>query len=479
MIQPDSSAARPGINDLALSRNNRSTDVLGDNPAANFDALDLKRASAVSNRTGPLAWAKKGLRSLYVQVLVAIAAGCLVGWLAPEWGVAMKPLGDGFIKLVKMMIGPIIFATVVCGIGALGDLRKVGRVGLKALIYFEVLTTFALVIGLVVVNLIKPGVGIHANAAALDASSIQTYTAAAQHLTTVDFILNIIPKTFVDAFVSGEILQVLCVGILFGAALSMMGKNSTPIVSLMHHITDALMKIIGLIMKLAPFAAFGAMGFTIGKFGVGSIVQLLGLLACVYLTCLGFIFIVLAGIMRLNGFSLWKFLRYIREELLLVLGTSSSESALPRMLIKMQRMGCEKSVVGLVLPTGYSFNLDGTSIYLTMAAVFVAQATDTPLSLAQQIGLLVILLLTSKGAAAVTGGGFVTLSATLASVGTVPVAGLTLLLGIDRFMSEARAITNLIGNGVATLFIASWEKALDRDKAHAALNDPAAHELGD
>jgi aerobic C4-dicarboxylate transport protein len=430
-----------------------------------------------SGRSGILSFLAGRLRSLYVQVLIAIALGCLLGWLEPTWGVALKPLGDGFIKLIKMMIGPIIFTTLVSGIGALGDLRKVGRVGLKSLLYFELLTTLALVIGLVVVNLIKPGAGIHADPHSLGTEALKSYTSAAQHGSTVDFLLHIIPQTFVDAFVSGELLQVLLVAIFFGAALSMLGSKAAPLLALIHDASAAFMKIIGMIMKLAPIAAFGAMGFTIGKFGVGSLIQLAGLLLCVYLTCAGFIFIVLAAIMRLNGFSLWKFLRYIREELLLVLGTSSSESALPRMLLKMERMGCEKSIVGLVLPTGYSFNLDGTSIYLTMAAVFVAQATDTPLSIGQQIAMLLILLLTSKGAAAVTGGGFVTLSATLASLGTVPVAGLTLLLGIDRFMSEARAITNLIGNGVAVLFIANWERSLDRDKANAVLNDPAAHEL--
>lgn len=424
-------------------------------------------------------WLKRALGSLYIQVLIAIVLGCLLGWFEPKWGVAMKPLGDGFIKLVKMMIGPIIFTTVVAGIGVLGDLKKVGRVGLKALLYFEVVTTLALIIGLVVVNLIKPGVGIHANPATLDTKAIESYTTTAAHQSTVEFILKIIPQTFVDAFVSGEILQVLLVAVLFGAALSLMGVKGEPLINLTHDISSAFMKIIGMIMKLAPIAAFGAMGFTIGKFGVGSILQLLGLLGCVYFTCFGFVFLVLGGIMRWNGFSLWKFLRYIREELLLVLGTSSSESALPRMLIKMERMGCQKDIVGLVLPTGYSFNLDGTSIYLTMAAVFVAQATDTPLTIAQQIGMLFILLLTSKGAAAVTGGGFVTLSATLVSVAHVPVAGLTLLVGVDRFMSEVRAITNLIGNGVATLFIANWENALDRQQANKVLNDPAAHELGD
>jgi aerobic C4-dicarboxylate transport protein len=420
----------------------------------------------------------KVLRSVYVQVLVAIVAGCILGWLAPEWGVAVKPLGDGFIKLMKMMIGPIIFSTVVCGISALGDLRKVGRVGLKAILYFEVITTMGLLLGLAVVNFFKPGAGISARAETLQTSEISVFAESAKRLSSTDFLLNIIPKTFVDAFVSGETLQVLCVAILFGAALSSMGRKAAPVVSLLHDLSEAFLRIIGFIMKLAPFAAFGAMGFTVGKFGVGTLAQLLKLLGCVYLTCAGFVFLVLAAVMRLTGLSLLKFMRFIREEILLVLGTSSSESALPRMLVKMEKLGCEKSVVGLVIPTGYSFNLDGTSIYLSMAAVFVAQATETPLSFESQLGLLGLLLLTSKGAAAVTGGGFVTLSATLGALGTVPVSGLALLLGVDRFMSEARAVTNLIGNGVATIFIAHWESALNHGQARSALDAPSEHDLG-
>lgn len=419
----------------------------------------------------------RALRSLYVQVLIGITLGIILGIVEPVWGTKLKPLGDAFISLVKMMIAPIIFCTVVTGIGALGDLKKVGRVGLKAIIYFEIVTTLALIIGLAVVNVVKPGAGMNVDPSTLDMKDIKVYTEAATHQSTMEFVLNIIPKSYVSAFVSGEILQVLLIAILSGAALSMMGQKGKPVLDLLHTASTAFMKIIGMIMHLAPIAAFGAMAFTIGKYGVGTLVQLLSLLACVYLTCIAFVFLVLGGIMRSIGFSIWKFLRYIREELLLVLGTSSSESALPPMLEKMERLGCDKAVVGLVLPTGYSFNLDGTSIYLTMAAVFVAQATNTPLSLQQQIGVLLILLLTSKGAAAVTGGGFVTLSATLASVKTVPVAGLTLLLGIDRFMSEARAITNLIGNGVATVFIANWEKALDREQAKAVLDTKGPHEI--
>lgn len=413
----------------------------------------------------------RALKSLYIQVIVGIILGCLVGYFSPKTGIALEPIGKGFVNLVKMLIAPIIFLTIVAGIGSLGDLRKVGRVGLKAIVYFEIVTTLALAIGLIVVNLVQPGVGMnaHPGAAAGEAKSHST----------VEFILNIIPTTFVSAFTSGEILQVLLVAILFGSALSLMKEQRNHLVHLIDAASHAFMKIVGIIMKLAPLAAFGAMAFTVGKLGIEKLAQLLGLLACVYLTCIAFIFIVLGLIMRSIGFSLFKFLRYIREEILLVLGTSSSESALPRMLIKMEKLGCEKSVVGLVLPTGYSFNLDGTSIYLTMSAIFIAQATNTPLTLWQQLAILGLLLLTSKGAAAVTGGGLVTLSATLTSIKTVPAAGVDLIFGIDRFMSEARAITNLIGNGVATLFIANWEKALNREHAIAVLNDPGAHDIGE
>lgn len=434
-------------------------------------------AESVGTPPQPVKKRTRWITHLYAQVLIGILAGCLLGWLKPEWGVTLRPLGDGFIKLIKMLIGPIIFTTIVGGIGVLGDLRKVGRVGLKALVYFEVVTTMALIIGMVVVNVVKPGVGIHANPATLDPAGIKNYTAAGANVSMVDLVLNIVPTTFFDAFVSGEILQILFVAILFGTALSLLGARAAPVIHLLQVVFDAFMKIIGLVMHLAPLAAFGAMGFTIGKFGIGSLVQLLGLLVCVYLTCIAFVFIVLGLIMAFAGFSLRRFLLYIREEILLVLGTCSSESALPRMLVKMERLGCEKSVVGLVLPTGYSFNLDGTSIYLTMAAIFIAQATDTPLTLSQQISMLLVFLLTSKGAAAVTGGGFVTLSATLSSIQVVPVSGLTLLLGIDRFMAEIRALTNLIGNGVAVIVVSKWENALDHEQARRVLADPAAYEL--
>ena len=411
-------------------------------------------------------------RSLYAQVLLAIVAGALLGHFQPEFATSLKPLGDAFIKFIKALIAPLIFTTIVAGIGNVGDLRKVGRVGLKALFYFELVTTVALLLGLLVVNLVQPGAGLHANPATLDASSVQNYTASAKHLTIVEFLLGIIPDTFVGAFASGEILPVLLLAVLFGVAMSRLGARGKPVLELVHTIGDAVMGIVALLMKLAPVAAFGAMAFTVGKYGAGSLLSLAKLLGCVYLTCFGFVFVVLGLIVRATGLRLWPLLRYLREELLLVLGTSSSESALPGLLVKLERLGCAKPVVGLVVPAGYSFNLDGTCIYLTMAAIFIAQATDTPLPLAQQFGILGVLLLTSKGAAAVTGGGFVTLAATLAATHTLPVAGLALLIGVDRFMSEARALTNLVGNAVATLVIAKWEGELDLQRAKAELSRP-------
>ena len=415
----------------------------------------------------------KYLRHLYVQVLIAVVLGSLLGHYQPGTGVALQPLGEAFIKLVKMLIGPIVFCAIVSGIGGMRDLHKVGRVGLKALVYFEVLTTLALVIGLLVVNWIQPGAGIHASAADLaagtNAGAVGNYAAAGQKLGTVDFLLNIIPATFGGAFTSGDILQVLLLAILTGIAAAQLGAKAAPFVDLLEVGVKLLMRIVGLLMKLAPLAAFGAMAYTVGKFGVGSLASLAKLMLSVYLTMAVFIVFVLGGVLRLAGFSLWRYLRYIREEIFLVLGTSSSESALPGMFVKMERLGCARSVVGLVLPTGYSFNLDGTCIYLTMAAIFIAQATDTPLTVWQQLGILSILLLTSKGAAAVTGGGFVTLSATLNSTHTVPVSGLSLVIGIDRFMSEGRAITNLIGNGVAVIAVSAWEGELDKKRAHRVL----------
>ena len=409
---------------------------------------------------------------LYLQVLIAIVLGVAVGHFHPGFGESLKPLGDAFIKLIKMLIGPIIFTTVVSGIGGMGDLKAVGRVGLKALIYFEGVTTLALVIGLVVANAFAPGAGMHATAATLDAGAVAQYTKAAQNLTTTQQLLHVIPDTFVGAFVGGEVLQVLAIALLFGVALTSLGKAGHSIIELCHDVSKVFFRIVQIVSRVAPLAAFGAMAFTIGKYGLGSLKSLAGLMACVYLTCFLFVTVVLGTIARACGFSLWKILRYIREELLIVIGTSSSESALPGLMAKMEKAGCRPSVVGVVVPSGYSFNLDGTCIYLTMAALFIAQATDTPLSLGQQLSLLAVLLLTSKGAAGVTGSGFITLAATLAATGTVPVAGMALILGVDRFMSEARAITNFIGNTVATLVIAKWDGALDTSRAQEVLARP-------
>ncbi|MEK7258443.1 MAG: dicarboxylate/amino acid:cation symporter [Pseudomonadota bacterium] len=403
-------------------------------------------------------------KSLYFQVLVAIAIGIILGIIAPESGAAMKPLGDGFIKLIKMIIAPVIFCTVVMGIAGMEDMKSVGKTGGYALLYFEIVSTLALVIGLVVINLVQPGVGMNIDPATLDAGSVATYAATAENQSTVDFLLNVIPTTVVDAFARGEILQVLLFSLFFGFALHAMGEAGKPVFNFIDALSHVLFRIIGYIMKVAPIGAFGAMAFTIGRYGVESLISLGALMLCFYATCLLFVFIVLGLIARLHGFSIWKFVVYIREELAIVLGTSSSESVLPRMIHKMEVVGCRKSVVGLVIPTGYSFNLDGTSIYLTMAAIFLAQATNIPLSLMDQLGLLAVLVLTSKGAAGVTGSGFIVLAATLSATGTVPVAALALVLGIDRFMSEARALTNLVGNGVATIVVAKWCGQLDEKK---------------
>lgn len=407
-------------------------------------------------------------RTLYFRVIVGIILGVALGAFYPSSGEAMKPLGDAFIKLIKMMIAPIVFLTVVVGIAGIGDMKKLGRVGLKALLYFEVVSTIALVIGLIVVRTVQPGAGINATVESLNAGAIQQYTT--QQKTVVEHLLHIIPDTIFGAFSEGDILQVLLIAVLFGVALVIFGERGRPIVKIFDSISHVLFGIIAIIMKAAPIGAFGAMAFTIGKFGVGTLKQLGWLLACVYLTSAFFVFVVLNLIARLHGFSLWKFLKYIKEELLIVLGTSSSESALPRIMVKLEQLGCSKSVVGLVIPSGYSFNLDGTAIYLTIAAIFVAQATNTTLSLYQELEILLILMLTSKGAAAVTGGGFITLAATLSSVGTIPVAGIALLLGVDRFMSEMRSITNLIGNGVATVVVSKWENEFDAERARRVLN---------
>ena len=420
--------------------------------------------------TAALAHRKPIYTHLYVQVLAAILVGIVLGFAYPNLATQMKPLGDAFIKLIRMMIAPIIFATVVAGIAKMGDMKEVGRVGLKALIYFELLTGLALVIGLVVVNVFQPGAGINADPNSIDTRTIQTYTQGAQELHGIDFLLNIIPTTVVNAFATGEILQVLLFSILFGAALSRFGERGRPVVEFIDAVGHALFGVVGIIMRVAPLGAFGAMAFTIGTYGVGTLVSLGKLMAGVYLTSFLFVFVVLGVIAMLTGFSLWRFLVYIKEEIFLVLGTSSSESALPGLMHKLEFAGASRPVVGLVVPTGYSFNLDGTSIYLTMAAIFIAQAFNIQLDLGQQLGILGVLLLTSKGAAAVTGGGFITLAATLASTGTVPVEGLALLLGVDRFMSECRAITNLIGNGVATLVVARWENELDHSRLASVLS---------
>ncbi|KIQ32149.1 C4-dicarboxylate transporter [Variovorax paradoxus] len=410
-------------------------------------------------------------RSLYVQVITAVIIGVLLGYFYPSVGESMKPLGDGFIKLIKMIIAPIIFCTVVVGIAGMEDMKKVGKTGGLALLYFEVVSSIALVVGLVLVNVLKPGVGMNIDPTTLDTKSIAAYTGPGKMTGTVDFILNIIPNTIVDAFAKGEILQVLLIAVLFGFALHRFGGRGTLVFDVIEKGSHVLFGIVNYIMKLAPIGAFGAMAFTIGKYGVGSLFSLGKLMGTFYLTCLLFIFVVLGLIARFHGFSIWKFIKYIKEELLIVLGTSSSESVLPRMMEKMENLGANKTCVGLVIPTGYSFNLDGTSIYLTMAAVFIAQATNTPMTLVQEITLLAVLLLTSKGAAGVTGSGFIVLAATLSAVGHVPVAGLALILGIDRFMSEARALTNLIGNGVATIVVAKWTNELDTERLQAGLNN--------
>lgn len=412
---------------------------------------------------------KKLFSSLYFQVLLAITLGVFLGHVYPELGADMKPLGDGFVKLIKMIIAPVIFCTVVTGIAGMESMKAVGKTGAIALLYFEVVSTIALIIGLCVVNLLQPGAGMNVDPAALDASAISAYAEQAKSQGIIAFLLDIIPGSVIGAFASGNILQVLLFAVLFGFSLHHIGEKGQIIFGVIDSFSKVIFGIINMIMRLAPVGAFGAMAFTIGKYGVGSLVQLGQLIACFYLTCLFFIFIVLCSIAKASGFSILRFISYIREELLIVLGTSSSESVLPRMLDKMEKLGCQKSVVGLVIPTGYSFNLDGTSIYLTMAAIFIAQATNTPLDLFQQITLLVVLLISSKGAAGVTGSGFIVLAATISAVGHLPLAGLALILGIDRFMSEARALTNLIGNGVATVVVAKYCKQLDEKKMDAVL----------
>ena len=411
----------------------------------------------------------KLFKSLYFQVLLAIVAGIILGHFNPSLSTQLKPFGDGFIKLIKMMIAPIIFCTIVTGIAGMQDTKKIGRVGLKALLYFEVVTTIALIVGLLVINLLKPGSGMNVDVATLDAKEATTYISQGKSQTLTDFFLNIIPENIVNAIANNNLLQVLFFSVLIGFALSKIKEKALPLLNVTQSLEDALFSIIKMIMKLAPIGAFGAMAFTIGKYGVGSLSSLGGLMLSFYITCLIFILIVLGGILKLAGYNIFKLLKHIKEELLIVLGTSSSEAALPSLIGKLEKAGCSEPVTGLVIPTGYSFNLDGTSIYLTMAAIFLAQATNTPLDISHQITLLLVLLLTSKGAAGVTGSGFITLAATLPAVGHIPVAAIALILGIDRFMSEGRAIANIIGNAVATVVIAKWEKELDLQTANDVL----------
>ncbi|MBY3063770.1 dicarboxylate/amino acid:cation symporter [Rhizobium laguerreae] len=406
---------------------------------------------------------------LYVQVLAAIAAGILLGHFYPEFGTQLKPLGDAFIKLVKMIIAPVIFLTVATGIAGMSDLQKVGRVAGKAMLYFLTFSTLALIIGLIVANVVQPGAGMNIDPASLDPAAVATFAAKAHEQSIVGFLTNIIPTTIVGAFADGDILQVLFFSVLFGIALAMVGEKSEPVVNFLNALTAPVFKLVAILMKAAPIGAFGAMAFTIGKYGVGSIANLAMLIGTFYVTSLLFVFIVLGAVARYNGFSIVALLRYIKEELLLVLGTSSSEAALPGLMNKMEKAGCKRSVVGLVIPTGYSFNLDGTNIYMTLAALFIAQATGIQLSWGDQILLLLVAMLSSKGAAGITGAGFITLAATLSVVPSVPVAGMALILGIDRFMSECRALTNLVGNAVATIVVARWENELDTVQLAAAL----------
>ena len=406
---------------------------------------------------------KKGklYSDLTFQVGVAIVVGILLGHFAPNLAVEMKPLGDVFIKMIKMVVGPVIFLTVVTGISGVGDMKKVGKVGIKALIYFEVVTTFALGIGLLLVNVINPGKGLNAVAGGTVSAEVAKYASAAHNMTVTEHLMKIVPDNVIGAFASGDLLQILFFSVLFGAALSIMGEAGKPVEQLLERVASAFFGVINIVMRFAPIGTFGAMAYTISKFGLESLSQLGQLLVAVLLTMLLFIFVVLGGIAKFYGFSILRFLRYLKDELMIVLGTSSSETVLPRMMTKLQRLGCSKPVVGLVIPTGYSFNLDGTTIYLSMAAIFIAQAYNIDLTLWQQLSIMLLLMLTSKGAAAVTGGGFITLAATLAASGQLPVEGLALLFGVDRFMSTARALTNMIGNGVATVVVAKMEGEFD------------------
>jgi aerobic C4-dicarboxylate transport protein len=411
------------------------------------------------------------LGKLYVQVLLGVSAGIALGVFYPDLGSNLKPFGDVFIKLIKMVFAPIIFATVVLGIARMENMKELGRVGVRALLYFEILSTFALALGLIVVNLVQPGTGMNVDPAHLDTKAIASYTHAAEKPHSfIDFLMNMVPTSVIDSLARNDILQILVFATLFGIALSHIGPRARPVVDFLDSFTHGIFSVVGMIMRLAPLAAFGAMAFTVGKYGLGSVVSLGKLMGTMYVTCFLFVAIVLGGVAKLAGFSLWKFLRYIRDELFTVLGTSSSESVVPQLMRKLENAGVSKPVVGLVVPSGLTFNPDGQCIYYTMAAIFIAQATNTPLTLTDQLVVLGVLLLTSKGSAGVTGSGFITLAATLASMGKIPVAGMVLLLGVDRFMSEARAITNTIGNAVGTLAIARWVGAIDQKRLEDALD---------
>jgi aerobic C4-dicarboxylate transport protein len=418
-------------------------------------------------------------KHLYVQVLTAIVAGILLGHFYPDVGAQLKPLGDAFIKLVKMIIAPVIFLTVATGIAGMTDMKKVGRVAGKAMLYFFTFSTLALIVGLVVANVVQPGAGMHIDPATLDAAAVATYTEKAHDSSITGFLMNIIPTTIVGAFADGDILQVLFFSILFGISLALVGERGKPVTDFLQAAIAPVFKLVAILMKAAPIGAFGAMAFTIGKYGIGSVTNLAMLIGTFYLTSFLFVAVILGAVARYNGFSILSLIRYIKEELLLVLGTSSSEAALPGLMNKMEKAGCKRSVVGLVIPTGYSFNLDGTNIYMTLAALFIAQATDIHLPLGDQILLLSVAMLSSKGAAGITGAGFITLAATLSVVPSVPIAGMALILGIDRFMSECRALTNFIGNAVATVVVARWEGELDETLFHAALGGKVLEEHDD
>jgi DAACS family dicarboxylate/amino acid:cation (Na+ or H+) symporter/aerobic C4-dicarboxylate transport protein len=413
---------------------------------------------------------KSRFPKIYVQVFIAILLGILVGYFFPHFAPKLKPLGDIFIRLIRMLIAPVIFATVTVGIARMGDIKAVGRIGVKALVYFEVVSGCALAIGLVVVKVVRPGAGMNINPATIDASAVASYTAAAQHRTALDFILNIIPSSAVGSLVDGNILQIILVSVLFGIALSRLGSKKQRVVEVLDGVLQALFGMVRIVMYLAPIGAFGSMAFIVGQYGLGTMVSFGKLMGCVYLTSLAFIAVVLGSISWRCGISLWSFLRYIKDEILIAFGTCSTEAVMPQMMEKLERLGCEQTLVGMVLPAGYSFNADGSSIYLTMAAIFIAQATNTHLSLRDQLVVLAVLLLTSKGSAGVAGSAFVTLAATLASMDKIPVAGVVLLLGADSFLNQARAVTNLIGNGVATIAVARWEGTFDERAAHRELS---------